>query len=136
MKSVTRIALLALILSLMASPAAADWMSIRTSDGQVHQILVAKVTTDGAASGIAVSGAAAFYGIVVVTDGTNNITLNVYDNTAAAGSTLVPADTVILGGDRIWTFSWDPAIKCTTGIYVSISVAGGGTAKWKVQYDQ
>lgn len=136
MKSVTRFIFAAVLLLATAAPASADWMSIRTSDGQIQKILTAKVTADGSASGIAVTGAAAFYGIVVITDGVNNITLNAYDNTAGSGPTLIPVDTVILGTDRIWTFSWDPAIKCATGIYVSISVAGGGTAKWKVQYDQ
>lgn len=120
----------------VATPAAADWMTIRTTDGRTQQILTTKPPATGSASGIAVSGATAFYGIAVKTDGVNNVTLNAYDNTAASGTTLVPANTVIQGADGIWTFAWNPPVKCATGIYVSIAVAGGGTASWMVQHDE
>ena len=132
MKSALRILVVALLL-LAPVAAPAEWMSLTTSSGQ---IIVAPVTADHSSSVIAVSGPAAFYGIAVKTDGTNNVRINVYDNTALGGTTLIPADTVIPGAARTWTFSWTPPVKCTTGIYVEISVDGGGTALWKVQYDK
>ena len=131
MKSALKIVILIIVL-FAASPAAADWLTL-PGQGLVQ---VAPITADAAVSGVAVSGQSAFHGIVVKTDGVNNVTLNVYDNTAAAGTTLIPVNTVILGSDRTWAFSWSPAVKCSTGIYVSIAVAGGGTATYKVQYDK
>jgi hypothetical protein len=115
----------------MTPPARADWMSLTTGSGQV---LVAKITPPATASGAAVSGQSAFYGIIVKTDGVNNVTLNVLDG--VGGAALIPTDTIIAGSSRVWTLSYSPAIKCTAGVYVTISVAGGGTAIWQVQYDK
>ena len=124
----------ALAVALAFAPTArADWMTLSTGAGQV---LVSKITAPATASGAAVSGQSAFYGLIVKTDGSNNVTINVYDNTAASGTALIPTNTVIAGSDRTWALSYNPAIKCSTGIYVAISVAGGGTATYQVQYDK
>ncbi len=128
--------LFALILTAIAfnaSRALADWTGEKISSGQV---MVAKITAPAAASAAAVTGRAAFYGIIVKTDGINNVTLNIYDNTAASGTKLIPTDTVISGTERTWTLSYTPAVGCTIGVYVSISVAGGGSAVYQVEYDQ
>jgi len=132
MRYLTRLLILLSIL-LSFSTANADWKSLSTGSGQVA---VASLTAPATASGIAVTGACAFHGIVVTTDGANDITINIFDNTAASGTRLLPTDTIVRGINRTWTYELDPAIWCTTGIYVEISVAGGGSCSWQVHYDQ
>lgn len=122
-----------ILLVCAASPAAADWMGLTTGAGQV---MVCRISTPATASGAAVSGSAAFYGLIVITDGTNDVTVTVYDNTAASGTLLMPTSFVIPGTAKIWTLSYNPAIKCNTGIYVLLSVAGGGSATYQVVYDK
>jgi len=122
-----------LVLALIPAPVAADWMSLSTGAGQVQ---VTQISDPAASSAAAATGQAAFYGIIIKTDGTNNVTLNIYDNIAASGKKLVPTDIVVLGTARIWALSYSPAIKCLTGIYVSVSVAGGGTCTYQVLYDK
>jgi len=127
------IGMIVFAIATMAMPVRADWMNLTTGIGQVQ---VAKISVPATTSSAAVSGPSAFYGLIVKTDGVNNVTINVYDNTAASGTPLIPTDTVIAGSDRTWALSYNPAIKCTNGVYVSISVAGGGTATYQVQYDK
>ncbi len=99
-------------------------------------IFTAKVTAPATASAASVESKAAFYGLIFRTDGTNNITLNVYDNASeASGTKLVPTDVIILGSSRLWTLSIDPPIAAANGIYVSISIAGGGATSYQVLYD-
>jgi len=93
------------------------------------------ISTPKTASGIHVTGPAGFAGLIVKTDGTNNVTLNVFDNTAASGTRLIPEDTVVLGAARLWTLCFDPPIRCTEGVYVAGTVAAGAFAV-QVVYDQ
>jgi hypothetical protein len=95
-----------------------------------------RITVPAAASSAAVSGACLFYGITVITDGTNNVTLNIYDNTAASGTRLIPTNFIIPGIDRYFGYKPPLPIRCTNGIYVSVSVAGGGTCSYQVLYDR
>jgi len=97
-------------------------------------IPVSYITVPATASEASVSGSCVFYGIIVQTDGTNNVTLNVYDNTAASGTNLTPDDIVILGSARAWTLSYTPGALCSTGIYVSVSTQG--TCSFQVLYTQ
>lgn len=97
-------------------------------------------SVDKTASAAVVTGACIFHGITIVTDGTNDVTFTIYDGITAAESTvLVPASQVIAGA------TWNkmpfmagqyPGAYMETGIYVSISVAGGGSFKYKVMYEQ
>jgi len=97
-------------------------------------VRVSDVTVPAAASAVAVTGAAAFMGIMLQTDGASDVTLNIYDNTAASGTRVVPTDILIKGGPkRLWTLSIDPGVRCATGIYVNIS---GTVASYQVLYDQ
>jgi hypothetical protein len=118
-------------------PARADWMSLTSGVGQVQ---VAKTSAWGTASGVAVTGACAYYGVTVLTDGTNAVTIKIYGNTAASGPVLVET-LVIAGSQRVFTYGYSPAVNnvagtAITGVYVSSSVAGGGSYAWQVQYDQ
>ncbi len=94
-------------------------------------------SADQTASALIVSGPCVLHGIVVKTDGTNDVTLTIYDNTSAAGTTkLLPASTVVDGANTPWAAGTTPPALMANGIYVSISVAGGGSASYTVQYDQ
>lgn len=61
--------------------------------------------------------------VMIQTDGTNNTTAEVYDNTAASGT--VVADITVKGanlyGGRAWTFP----VKCNNGLYLNITTTGG-----------
>jgi hypothetical protein len=97
-------------------------------------VRVCEVTVPATASAAAVTGAAAFMGIMLQTNGVSDVTLDIYDNTAASGSRVIPTNIVIKGGPkRLWTLSLDPGVRCATGIYVNIS---GTPASYQVLYDQ
>lgn len=120
---------MALVLISLTDAAQADWMSLTEGAGQVQ---VCKITQPATSSDTAVSGPCAFYGIVMKVDGTNNTTLNIYDNTGASGNRLIPADLVIPGTDYYFSYSLNPAVKCTNGVHVTVS---GGTVSYQVLYD-
>jgi len=122
-----------LLLIFMAIPASADWMTLSTGSGQV---MVCSISAPATSSAAAVTGASAFYGIIIKTDGTNDVTVNIYDNTSAAGTKIIPTNVVISGSQNIWALSYTPAVKCSNGIYISISVAGGGSVSYQVLYDK
>jgi len=132
-KSLLKIICALLFSVYMASPASAEWMGLTSGSGK---ILTCQISTPATASSAVVSGSAAFYGLIIITDGINDVTVNIYDNTAASGTNLIPTSLVIPGEVMVWMMNYYPAIKCTTGIYVSISVANGGTASYQVFYDR
>lgn len=74
------------------------------------------------ASASVVTGAGLFHSIIFSTNGTNANTVNIYDNTAASGTKLIPTDTRITTSatDRIQTITFDPPVRFYTGIYVSV----------------
>jgi len=133
MKRFKKIICVLLMLVLAAIPASADWMTLTTGSGQV---MVSSITAPAIASAASVTGVSAFYGIIIKTDGTNDVTVNIYDNTSAAGTKLIPTDIVVSGSQKVWTLSYSPAIKCVNGIYVSISVANGVSVSYQVMYDK
>lgn len=63
-------------------------------------------------------------GVLVVTDGTNNATVTIYDN-ASAASGKVLYKTIISGSDLHNLDSIDFPVKADSGIYADISVATG-----------
>ena len=121
------------IVLIFTGSTSADWKDLSTGAGQVR---VASLTDPAAVSGIAVTGGCAFHGLVLKTDGTNDITLSMYKNTAASGAKLIPEDVVITGATKIFTYSLVPAVWCEIGIYVKVAVAGSGTCSWQVLYDE
>lgn len=71
-----------------------------------------------------------FHGIVIATDGTNSATLIVYDHaTGASGTKLMPIWVVTA---RMGTFSYDPPVPFSNGVYVDYTCAG--TATYMVLY--
>jgi len=79
------------------------------------------------------TGGGFFYGIEVMTDGTNAVTIDVYDNTAASGTKLIPTWVVTTSAtDRRQTFNRFPSVPYSTGIYVDITTSG--TVKYMLYY--
>ncbi len=79
------------------------------------------------------TGPGYFHGITVITDGTNSVTVDVYDGLTATGRKLIPTTVVTSSAtDRSWAYNLYPPVRVTNGIYVNITVAGGGTASYMV----
>ena len=69
-------------------------------------------------------------GLLIGTDYTNDATLSVYDNTAASGTEVIPStkvDASALGMNGFMPGT--VAIPFINGLYLSLSVAGGGSAE-------
>jgi len=94
------------------------------------------ITALATSSGAAVTGPGVFLGIIVQTDGTNNCTVDVYDNTSASGTHLIPTSSVVLGSARVWALGYSPGLYVSNGIYVSITAAGGGTCGFQINFLQ
>lgn len=79
------------------------------------------------------AGRANFYGIIMQTDGVNDVTVTVYDSLTAAGTTLMPEITFVADSDApTRTIGFNIPIKCYNGIYVDITTSG--TVSYKVYY--
>ncbi len=85
------------------------------------------------ASGRVKVGTGIFHGLILKTDGTNDVTVNVYDNTEASGSKLLPADVVFDGTANLTVLSLDPGIIFDTGLYLEIACLG--TTEIKTLYN-
>ena len=81
-----------------------------------------------------VTGAGYFFGITVMTDGTNACTVVTYDNTANSGTNKLHPDWVVTTSatDRAKTYSPPFPIGFNTGISVDITCAG--TCSFQVLY--
>ena len=77
-------------------------------------------TSDGTIA----TGKAILAGLQIITNGTNDVTVIVYDNTSAAG-TEVFKQTVTGTDDSIPYTLPDGGIRCKNGIYVDVSGTGG-----------
>ena len=66
------------------------------------------------------------------TDGTNNMTVKVYDNASAASGNVVAEFTVIgadLKGGELFE-----NLKMSNGVYIDATIAGAGTGTWWVEF--
>lgn len=66
------------------------------------------------------------------TDGTNNMTIKVYDN-ASAGSGNVVAEFTIIGADLKGGEVFDD-LRMSNGVYIDATIAGSGTGTWWVEF--
>jgi hypothetical protein len=93
------------------------------------------VSTVKTATALIYTGDIQFNGIIIATDGTNAVTLDVYDGTTTAGTKVIPQLVIPSSAtNRSFALSVDPGIHMYTGIYVVISVAGSGSASYTVYY--
>ena len=74
------------------------------------------------------------HGIMLATDGTNSVTISVYDNaSAASGTTLIPTQVVTTSAaNRSTAINISPAVIFYNGIYVEITCSG--TVGYTVYY--
>ena len=88
------------------------------------------------ASAVILAAPGAFVGISVATDGTNAVTLDIYDKATAATGTKLIATTVIptSATNRSWALEFLHPKWCDNGIYVVVTPAGGGTCAYVVGY--
>lgn len=78
------------------------------------------------------SGSGWFRQIIITPDGTNAVTVTIYDNTASSGTKII--NTMTFAGDG-GTQATPPAwVAVNTGIYVDVTVAGAGTVAYTVLY--
>lgn len=91
------------------------------------------IATSLTASGQAVTGSGTFHGFIIKCDGTNDVTINIYDNTSAAGAKLIPADLIFEGTIKLNAISFSPGAFFDNGIYVEITCVG--TTEVKVLYN-
>lgn len=82
------------------------------------------------------TGAGYLYGFTVTTDGTNTVTVAVHDDTTNGVGTKLIKDTVVTtsSSNREQWFGFDPPLPFNTGIYVDITVGGGGSVTYDVFY--
>jgi len=71
------------------------------------------------ADGIVVTGPAIFYGVKVVTAGTN---ITVYDNTAASGTALITTETTATAGAILTPAGVGTGVLMNNGIYVDLTL--------------
>lgn len=103
----------------------------------VAQEAYMRVTATKTADAAIMAGPGLLHGIVFVTDGTNAVTVNVYDNASAAtGTKLLPTDTIITtsSANRVQAIGFDPPINCINGAYVDVTVGGGGSVAYMGYY--
>ena len=85
------------------------------------------------ADALIATGQGVFYGIIVSTDSTNAVTLDIYDNTSASGTKLIPTSTITTASDdRIQSITFENGVEFYKGIYVDITCAG--TVGYNVYY--
>ena len=91
------------------------------------RVIYEHVQTNGTmiSDGQVMTGSGYLYGFAVVTDGTNAVTVEVYDGTDNTGVQIVPSWIVTTSPtDRIQTVSFDSPLAVDTGIYVDITTSG------------
>lgn len=87
------------------------------------------------ADGVVMASDGRFFGITITPDGSNNVTVTVYDSASAASGTKITPDIVVAGNGG--TQEWSPPIEpvdCIEGIYVDITT--DGTVKYNVYYEE
>lgn len=77
---------------------------------------------ESTADGILHNGPTRLAGVQVITDGTNNATVILYDNTAASGTKVYEGGAV--GADLSKLDAFDVPVKCENGLYLDITGTG------------
>jgi len=81
------------------------------------------------------SGDCWFYGLLVATDGSEDVTIEVYDSLTNAGTQVFPDWIATTSStNRMSVISFDPPLRMVNGISVDITIGGVGTAAYVVYY--
>ncbi len=75
------------------------------------------------ASAVVKASAAKFYGVEVVTDGTNTATVTIYDNASAAAGTIL-SQPIVAGAVRFDKTQEIPPVAASNGLYCNIAGTG------------
>jgi len=87
------------------------------------------------ASAAVVTGSGKFHGIIIITDGTYNVTLEIRDNTSADGPKLIPNMTITTSSKYLKeAISLSPPVEFHTGIYVKVTCSG--TVGYMIYYEK
>lgn len=85
------------------------------------------------ASALIASSDGIFGGIIIATDGTNAVTLTIYDGTDATGTKMFPAMTITTSStDRIQAISFP--VRYYEGLYIAITCSG--TCEYTVYFEE
>lgn len=123
--------MLTLILILLLASSA--WAFKRFPDSE-YGVPTAKNSGVKTADTAILAAAGIFYGILVVTDGSNACTISVYDNaSAASGTKLFPTVIVPAGSTSGYGISMGYGVLAANGIYTDITTSG--TCSFSVYYD-
>ena len=92
-------------------------------------------STEKTADALIDTGKGTFHGILVTTDGTNAVTVEIYDGLVAAGGTQLIATWEITTSstNRGASLSMDPPVKYDTGLFIDITCSG--TVQYMVYYE-
>ena len=104
-----------------------------STGGRLNDINIVDITDVQDVSAAVLSRAVGFSGIIIRTDGVNDITLNVFDNTAASGKRLIPEDVVVEASLRVASIGYFPPVYAENGIYVEVTCSG--TYSYQVMYE-
>lgn len=80
-------------------------------------------------------GEGLFYGIGLTGDGTNATTVSIYDSLTGTGTLLFPTF-VVAASPATQTLNINPPVRFNTGLFIDITVAGGGTTNYVVYYSR
>lgn len=109
--------LLTIILLLLATPVLAF---TPPDDGYVAS------SGENTADASVLKSAGYLYSMVVATDGTNNVTFDLYDNaSAASGDKLLPSFTIVTATTNVFTaVNFKTPLAYNKGVYVDITTSG------------
>ena len=95
-----------------------------------NRVLYSAVKT---ADALIATGWTEMHGVVITTDGTNAVTMDIYNGTSTAGAKIVPTIT-FPATPKTQAIGWNPPVSCGTGVYIDITVAGGGSCSYTAYY--
>jgi hypothetical protein len=94
-------------------------------------------TIGSAASALIATGPGYLKGLVVHTDGTNSVSVEIFDNTSAAGTQILSDWTVTTSATNRATTLYFSAGDClfNLGLYIKVTVGGGGAVVFDTYYE-
>jgi len=100
-----------------------------------HDTVRAEISAEKDADAAITSGYGWFHGIIVATDGTNAVTVDIYDSASATGRKLIPTTVITTSAnDRVQAIGYgEEDVYYRLGIYVDITCAG--TVGYMVVYN-